>query len=74
MVSLFLNMPNITYFLLLEYEQLLLFFVLHDFKLNIFGYLWVRQNKTFEDITMGFRKLWWTFFWHFKDQTIEIKI
>ncbi len=52
-----------TNILWLQFLNLLLFFVYCDNKLNSFGLgLFVRQNEQVEDITMGFRKLWCTFF------------
>lgn len=45
------------------WKNLPLFFTLADSKLNIFGiFELVTQNKTFEDVTLDTRNLWWVFF------------
>ncbi len=46
-------MPNIWLHLFIC-EDFLLFSVLYDCKLNIFRYWTAGQNKTFEDVTLGF--------------------
>lgn len=42
--------------------------------LNIFGFCAGRTKEQFENICLGFNKLWWTFLiisWHFIDQIIH---
>lgn len=60
-------------FTLLKCDELLLFFVEYDDKLNIFGFGTIRQNQTFEDVTLGyiFNEYFSLFFCHFMDKMIN---
>lgn len=48
--------------------SLLVFFVFYDIRFSVLGFeSLARQKKQFDDITLGFNKLWWTFLQYFID-------